>query len=185
MTLQLERKVFTIEEYYRLAEVGILTESDHVELINGDIIAMNPINSPHAGMVNRLASILDRKLHKRATITVQNPIRISTISEPEPDVVIAKYDVDYYESHHPTSGEIYVVIEVSDTTLEKDREVKHPLYAEVSIPEYWIINIQDRQIEIHRQPKDGVYQHRQIISEEANIECKAIEFVLPYYEIFK
>ena len=185
MTVFLKRKSFTVEEYHQLAEVGILKPTDRVELINGDIITMTPIKSPHAGMVNRLSRIMNNLLNGQATICPQNPITIRDNSEPEPNVVIAHYRDDDYESNHPTPENIYLLIEVSDTTLEKDREVKHPLYASAGIPEYWIINLIDRQIEIHRQPKNGEYHYKLIISEPGEIKCNSIDFSVDYTDIFK
>jgi Uma2 family endonuclease len=99
--------------------------------------------------------------------------------------VIAHYKADDYESHHPTPKEIYVVIELSDSTLEKDREVKHPLYASAGIPEYWIINLIDKQIEIYRQPKNGEYHFKQIISQEATVNCESATFSVNYSDVFK
>ena len=184
MTVRLKRKSFTVEEYHQLAEVGILKPDDRVELINGDIIAMSPIKSSHAGMVTGMLEILIIKLYKKATVICQSPITIANHSEPEPDIVIAHYNRDSYRLQHPTPEDIYVVIEVSDTTLEKDREVKHPLYAKAGIPEYWIINLNDRQIEIHRQPKNGEYHFKQIISQEAVIDCTSVELSLNYSDLF-
>ena len=182
---KITRKLFTTEEYHKLAEIGIIKETDRVELINGDIITTTPIKSKHAGMVDLLIEFLIIKLYKKATIKCQNPITIANHTEPEPDIVVAHYKEDSYISAHPSPNEIYVVIEVSDTTLEKDREVKHPLYANAGIPEYWIINLVDRQIEIYRQPKNGEYHFKQIISEETMINCKSIAFSFNYSDIFK
>ncbi len=185
MTVQLKRKSFTVKEYHRLAEVGILKETDRVELINGDIIAMSPIKSPHSGMVAILLELLIIKLYTKATIMCQSPIIIANHSEPEPDITIAHFNPDSYSSQHPEPKDIYIVIEVSDSTLEKDREVKHPLYATAGIPEYWIINIVDRQIEIHRQPKNGEYHFKQIISQDELISCEQINLSFNYADIFK
>jgi len=184
MTVQLNRKSFTIEEYHRLGEIGILSESDHVELINGDIVTMSPTKSHHAGMVDLLVELLIHKLYKKATIKCQNPITIVNHSEPEPDVVIAHYRSDAYSKQHPTPEDIYVVIEVSDSTLEKDQEVKHPLYAKAEIPEYWIVNLIDNQIEIYRQPKNGEYHFKQIISEEGEVKVANLELSFNYTDLF-
>jgi len=185
MTKLVQRKSFTVEEYHRLAEVGILTDSDRVELINGDIITMSPINSPHGGMVNRLTRTLIKLLGEKNTITVQNPIQIENHSEPEPDLVVAEYREDDYESNHPFPKDIYLIIEVADSTLQKDRTIKYDIYAEAEILEYWIINIPDRQVEIHRQPKNGSYHFKQIISEETEIKASSVGLKLNYSDIFK
>ena len=184
MTVHLNRKSFTVEEYHRLVETGILTESDRVELINGDIVTMSPTKSYHAGIVISLMELLLHQLYKKATIICQSPITIANHSEPEPDVVIAHYRSDTYRTKHPTPEDIYVVIEVSDSTLEKDQEVKHPLYAKAGIPEYWIVNLIDNQIEIYRQPKNGEYHFKQIISEEGEINATTVNVVFNYNDIF-
>ena len=185
MTVQPKRKDITVAEYYQMADAGIIKSEDRVELINGEIITMSPIYSPHASVVDTLLELLILKLHSRAIIRCQNPLHLDQRSEPEPDIVIAHYQEDSYQSHHPIPKDVYIVIEVSDSTLQKDRKVKIPLYAKAGIPEYWIINLQDRQIEIHRQPKNGEYHSIQIISKEAEIKSEVISFTLNYSDIFK
>lgn len=185
MTLQLNRKLFTVEEYHKLAEVGILKSTDRVELINGEIITISPTKSNHAGIVDSLVEYLIIKLYKKATIKCQNPIVLSDKSEPQPDIVIANYKVDSYRSAHPIPEEILMIIEVSDSTLVYDQSIKAKLYANANIPEYWIINLLDQQIEIHRQPKNGEYHFKQIISEEGTIQANAINFLINFSDIFK
>ena len=184
MTKPISRKSFTIEEYHKLAEVGILKDTDRVELINGDIITMSPIKSPHAGMVDALLEMLIIKLYKKATIKSQNPIIIPNHSEPEPDIVIAKYRQDSYKSKHPEPEDIFIIIEVSDSTLKKDRTLKYQLYAKANISEYWIINLIDCQVEVNRQPKNGTYHFKQIFSEAGSIEAEALPFQLNYSDLF-
>ena len=184
MTISLKRKSFTVEEYHKLGELGIIKATDKVELINGDIITMNPIKSLHAGMVDFLIEFLIINLYKKATIKCQNPIQLSNHSEPEPDIVIAHYRADSYSSRHPTPKDIHVVIEVSDSTLEKDQNVKSLLYAKAKIPEYWIINLTNKQIEVYRHPKKGVYSSLQIISKEEHIDCLTLPFSLTHKDIF-
>lgn len=185
MTLQLNRKLFTVEECHKLAEVGILKPSDQVELVNGEIISMSPIKSNHAGTVDLLVEYLIINLYKKATIKCQNPVAISNKSEPEPDIVVANYKSDSYQSAHPIPNEFFVIIEVSDSTLVYDQSIKTTLYANAKIPEYWIINLIDKQIEIHRQPKNGEYHFKQIISEEGAFQTTSIDFSLNYSDIFK
>ena len=185
MTLQVNRKLFTVEEYHKLAEVGILKPSDRVELINGEIITMSPIKSNHAGTVASLVEFLIINLYKKASILSQSPVAISNKSEPEPDIIVAKYKSDTYRSGHPTSNDTYLIIEVSESTLVYDQSTKAEMYANAGIPEYWIINLIDRQIEIYRQPKNGEYHFKQIISEEQAVPAAAIDFSINYSDIFK
>ncbi len=169
MTSYLQRKLFSVAEYYQLAQVGILNESDRVELINGEIIKMSPINSPHGGMVNRLTRILYKMLDDQLMITVQNPISLDNYSEPEPDLVVAKFDSDDYAKKHPCPADVLLIIEVSDSTLEKDRSVKSPLYAKAGIKEYWIVDLVNKKIEIYREPVEDEYHFKQIISKKDQI----------------
>ncbi len=185
MTLVLKNPfTFTVGDYHKLAEVGILKDTDRVELLNGQIFTMSPIRSPHAGIVDDLFEMLVLKLHGKAVVRGQNPVQIDDFSEPEPDIAIAHYKSDKYRSAHPTPEELYLIIEVSDTTLERDQTVKMSLYANANIPEYWIVNLNDRQIEIHRQPKSGEYHFKQIISESGVVECKSFDFALQYDDVF-
>ncbi|MEM9919752.1 MAG: Uma2 family endonuclease [Bacteroidota bacterium] len=185
MTLHLNRKSFTVQEYHQLAEIGILKESDRVELLYGDIVTISPTKSAHAGMVDSMIELLIIKLYKKANIKCQNPISLDKLSEPEPDIAVVKYKADGYSSQHPGPEDIYLVIEVADSSLEKDRQVKGPLYAKAGIPEYWIINLSDRQIEIHREPKDGAYCFQQTVSEGGRVESSSVPLSLIYADIFK
>ncbi|MFT4667933.1 MAG: Uma2 family endonuclease [Gammaproteobacteria bacterium] len=184
MTLQSDQFKFTVEDYHKMAEVGIIKDTDRVELINGKIIPMSPIKSLHAGTVDDLVAYFNSKLYGQFSVRGQNPITLDNHSEPEPDIVIAQYRKDAYRSNHPRPNEICVLIEVSDSTLKKDREEKVPLYASASIPEYWIINLVDKQIEIHRQPKNGAYHLTQIISEKGEFSCEGIGLTLGYAQLF-
>jgi len=153
-----QRMKFTVDSYYKMAEHGLLEKDRQVELINGDIIDMSPIRSAHAGMVNYLSKILIHDLFGIATICVQNPVRLDDFSEPEPDVLIAQLSKDDYRDQHPSSSEVILLIEVADSSLSFDRSTKKALYAEAGIPEYWIINLVDEQVEIFQEPVDGHYQ---------------------------
>ena len=184
MTHLLQPRIFTVAEYYKLAEVGILKDTEKVELINGKIVLKNSISSQHAGMLNRLTRIFIEKLGN-FIVRNQSPLRLSSLSEPEPDLIIAKFRKNCYFDNHPIPDDTYVVVEVSGVTLEKDRTVKVPLYATANIPEYWIINLVDQQIEIYRQPKKGEYHFKQIISEKDQliyVDSLSLEF--KYQEIF-
>jgi Uma2 family endonuclease len=150
-----------------MAQAGILSEDDRVELIQGEIVQMTRIGSGHAGCVNRLTQMFVRRLGDRALVSVQNPIVIGHDSEPQPDVVILRPRADAYADHHPTPESILLVIEVADTTLAYDRSVKLPLYAAAAIPEVWIVDLTGRAIEIHRAPSSGRYTdvHRKVPGE--------------------
>ncbi len=157
-----ERRLINVEEYYKMAEVGILTEHDRVELIQGEIIEKSPISSKHAAAVNRFSNVLIDLIFDFAIVRVQNPIKINAINEPEPDVVILKYKDDFYAEKHPGPDDIRIVIEVADTTLAYDREIKLPLYASVGIPEFWLVDLAKNEIEVHRSPSVDIYKRIEI-----------------------
>src|SRR5690606_9065569 len=124
MSVQVSKRLINVSEYYRMAEAGILTENDRVERIHGEIIEMSPIGSKHAAMVNRLNDLLKECIGKKAIVSVQNPIALNPLNEPEPDITILKYKGDYYDSGHPGPDDILIVIEVADTTRDYDQEIK-------------------------------------------------------------
>ena len=153
-----QHHLFTIDEYTKMAETGILTEKDRVELIQGEIIEISPIGSRHAASVNRLNRLLAMALGERAVVSVQNPVRLDDFSEPEPDVTLLEPRDDFYAAAHAGPADILLLIEVSDSSLLFDREVKLPLYALHKISELWVVNLIEDLIEVHREPRDGVYQ---------------------------
>lgn len=157
MLLELDRRLWTVEEYYAMAEAGILNEDDRLELIEGDIVAMSPIGVRHMASVNRLNDRLGRRFRGKAIVSVQNAIRLSDQSEPIPDIVLLRYRDDFYAHQMPTADDVLLLIEVADSTVRYDRRVKQSLYARAGIPEYWLMNLVDNAIEVHRRPENGIY----------------------------
>ena len=151
------RRKFSVHDYYRLAEAGILHEDDRVELIEGEIVQMVPIGSEHSGTVNRLAHALFRAAGERAVVTVQNPLRLSDHNEPLPDFLLLRPRADFYSSEHPTAADVLVLIEVAQSSLRYDRGVKLPLYARHGVPEVWIVDLAGRVVEVHRKPTPEGY----------------------------
>lgn len=145
-------KRFTIEDYHRLIELGFLTENDRVELIRGELMQMVAKGTPHTVCNTRLIRELITLLQERAIVRGQEPIVLSPNSEPEPDLVIARYRPDDYLSAHPQPSDILLVVEVADSTLKYDQEVKLPLYAESGISNYWIFNLIASCLEVYAQP---------------------------------
>ena len=145
---------FSVDDYERMVDTGILTENDRVELIRGEILEKMVIGDPHCACVNRLTRMFVRLTGDDAVVSVQNPIRLAD-SEPEPDVAVLRPRADFYAAGKPEPADILLLIEVSDTSLELDRTVKGPLYAEAGIREYWIVNLEDDCVEIHRDPEPG------------------------------
>ena len=158
MATVLKKRRFTIKEYYQMAEAGILTARDRVELIEGEVVEMMPIGVRHAGTVNRLASALWGALRDQAVVSVQNPVRIAALdSEPQPDVAVLKPRPDFYASAHPEPEDILLIVEVMDTSTEYDRRVKVPLYARAGIPEVWLVDLTTDTIEVLRHPAGDRY----------------------------
>jgi Uma2 family endonuclease len=145
-------KRFTIDEYHRLAELGFFTEDDRVELIRGEIIQMAAKGTPHTTCCSNLLEELAALVAGRAKLRCQDPIVLPSNSEPEPDFVIARKRADNYLSAHPNPSDILLVIEIADSTLKYDQEVKVPLYAEAGIPDYWIFNLVKNHLEAYSQP---------------------------------
>ena len=150
MRTQVARRTFTAEEYHRMVTAGILAEDDRVELIEGEIVRMSPIGSPHAACVDRLNALFTRRLARRATVRVQSPIALDGRSEPQPDVTVLRPREDYYAPQHPGPADILLVIEVVDTSGEYDRGTKLPLYARAGIREVWIVDVVHYTIEVYR-----------------------------------
>lgn len=162
--LELTRRRFTVDEYLRMAEVGLLTEDDKVELIQGEIIKMSPINVAHASVVKRLIRLLSKALGDRAILSAQDPVQLTNDSLPQPDITLLQPQHDFYSWKHPGPESVLLLIEVSDTTLNYDRRTKGALYAAAGIAEYWIVNLPARQIEAYREPRPTGYRTTTIYS---------------------
>ena len=167
-----QRHLFTVGDYHKMAETGILSADDRVELIAGEIVEMSPIGSRHAGCINRLIRWLAAALGDRAILSVQNPLRLDDLSEPEPDVVILRPREDFYADAHPGPEDVLWLIEVSDSSLVGDRQVKLPLYAAHRIPEVWIVSLIENLVEVHRQPVEGRYLESRQARRDAQIAPK-------------
>jgi Uma2 family endonuclease len=154
------RHRWTVAEYHRMAEVGLLHEDSRVELIDGEIIEMAPIGSSHGGNVNRFIRLFSKVVGDKAIIAAQNPVVLSGYAEPQPDLAILRWREDDYEQSNPHPEDVLLLIEVSDSTLKYDRDVKVPLYANHGIPEVWLLDLQRKQLEIYRDPAHGQYRQR-------------------------
>ena len=158
MSAQIEPRRFNVTEYYKMAKAGILKPDDRVELIEGEIIKMTAIGSPHAACVARLARLLPKATGERALLWVQNPVRLDDFSEPVPDIALLKLRDDYYATRHPTPTDALLLIEVADSSLLKDRNMKVPLYARACISEIWIVNLPKETIEVYSDALNGKYR---------------------------
>lgn len=140
-----------------MLEAGILTEDDRVELIDGEIIETSPIGSSHSGCVIRLTALLTRLLGSAAVVSVQNPLRLDDYTEPLPDVTLLKARDDFYSHSHPTPADVLLIVEVADSSLAYDRDVKVPLYARAGVPEVWLVDLVNDVVELYAQPAGGAY----------------------------
>ena len=155
-----DTRKFTVEEYYRMAEVGILNPDERVELICGEIVLMAPIGPQHNSGVIRLTEAFVALFRGLFVVMPQGSIRLSPYSQPEPDIALLKIRADYYAESLPTPEDLVIAIEVSDTTLAYDRDVKVVLYAQANIPETWIMNLVEDCIEVFTDPgPEGYAQH--------------------------
>jgi Uma2 family endonuclease len=151
------RHRLTVADYYRMAEVGILPPDARVELIDGEIIDMAPPGSLHAATVHRLNEILARSVGTDASVLVQNPVRLSEHSEPQPDLALLRRREDFYSGHHPRPVDVLLIIEIADTSLRFDRDTKVSLYATHGIAEVWLVDLRGRRLVRHRAPQQGSY----------------------------
>ena len=158
MSLSLITRKFTVEEYEKMATEGIIKPDEKVELIRGEIIKMSPMGTRHAAGIARLTQLFYRKFGDLILLGVQNPIRLNNNSQPEPDLSLLIPRSDFYVAAYPCPQDIYLIIEVSDSTLDYDRYTKIPLYAEANIKEVWIINLKEEGLEVYRHPLQGSYQ---------------------------
>jgi len=179
MSVALEKRLITVEEYHLMAQAGILKRSDRVELINGEIINMSPIGSIHAAVVNKISNFLKMLLMDQTIVSVQSPITLPPDNEPEPDICLLRPKEDYYSEALPTGIDIYVVIEVAGSTVAYDQEIKSPIYAKAGIPEYWLVDVNAMTIEVKSNPDNGIYKQTRIYEKSDKLVLKGFGKEVP------
>jgi Uma2 family endonuclease len=167
------RRLFTREEYHRMAEVGILKPTDRVELIRGEIVEMSPIGRRHVAFVNNLTELLITRLTGRAMVSVQNPVVLSDDTEPEPDLAVLRRRVPPYKDAEPTTEDVLLLIEVAESSLAYDRSTKLRLYAEAGVPEYWVVDTVAERVEVYRAPGASGYRETTRVSGPATLTPQA------------
>lgn len=177
------KRSFTVSEYYKMYQMGLF-RNEKLELLEGEIFKMSPIGAKHSDCVDYLNSYLVYILYKEATIRVQEPIELSDNTEPEPDLVIAQKK--RYKKKHPTPKDVYLIIEVSDSSYHYDREHKLPIYSQNGIPEVWIINVNENFVEQFSNPFQGKYHfYKKFMMGEA-VESKVMKNIkLNLLELFE
>jgi Uma2 family endonuclease len=174
---QVVRWRFTVHDYHRMGEAGILHEDDRVELIEGELVEMDAIGTRHFSCVNRLTRLLVMSVGDEAIVSVQNPVRLNEYTEPQPDLTVIR-PRDYTESL-PTPEDVLLLIEVSDTTLAYDRNVKLPLYARAGIGEVWIVNLPAETIELNTGPSANGYRYTERKRRTETLQPAAIPGLTP------
>ena len=173
MSTQIVRKLFNVAEYHKMIEAGVLHEDDRLELLGGEIVAMSPIGSRHAACVDRLNRLFTKRLGDSVIVRVQNPVELSDESEPQPDLSLLKPRTDFYSEAHPQSSDIYLLVEVADTTTNYDRRVKLPFYARAGIIEVWLIDLEAQKIEVYREPSAQGYRQMQTVERGQSLRIQA------------
>ncbi len=152
------RRKLSLDEFHRMGAAGILGEDDRVELIDGEMLEMAPIGARHLAKVNRLSRMLSLALGQEAIVSTQNPIALPPQTEPQPDIALLKPRADDYEGRLPAAADILLIIEVADTTLAYERDIKIPVYARHGIPEVWLFDMQTGSLFVHRDPGPNGFQ---------------------------
>ena len=168
MTL-LDIRLLTVQEYHRMAEIGIFEEDERVELLAGQIVKMAAKGTAHSAAVTRTDKLLNNRLGQRILVRLQDPVRLNDYSEPEPDIAVVVPNPLYYEDHHPTPSEIYLIIEVADTTLRTDCGIKATIYAQSGIADYWVLDVNNRQLHVFREPTQDGYESIVVLGDDASI----------------
>jgi len=168
-TATLPHRCFTADEYHRMGEAGILRDDDRVELIDGQIVEMAAIGDRHVSRVIELNAIFASRVGQRAWVSVQNPLRLSKQSEPQPDLVLMRRASDKGVTGAPHPEDVLLLIEVADTTLPYDRDTKLPLYAAAGIPEVWILDLAGDRLRVYREPDGLDYRRADILLRDATV----------------
>ena len=163
MEAQVLRRVFSVDEFHRMAEAGVLAEDDRLELLDGEIVQMAPIGSRHAGCVARLSDSFWERCRAIAIVNVQNPLVLSGQTELYPDIALLKRRPDFYSQSVPQPGDVLLVVEVAETSGDYDRRIKVPRYARAGVPEVWVVDLRDRAIDVYRRAGGDEYrEHRRV-----------------------
>ena len=157
VTANVPHRLINVDEFYQMANAGILAEDERVELIEGELLAMSPIGSFHAGLHTRISRLLSAAVKNDAIVYTQNPIYLSEISSPEPDISLLMPRADDYMSSLPTAKDVLLAIEIGDSSEKYDRKTKLPLYSHYEIPEVWLINVKQKKLEIYQKPSPEGY----------------------------
>ena len=158
MATETSKRLFTVHDYHRMVDAGILSEHDRVELIRGEILTMSPIGPRHNAAVLRATNALVKLVEGRAIVGIQGSVRLDEYDEPEPDIVLLRPKDDFYASGHAGPPDIFLIIEIADSSLDYDRTIKTGLYAEKGVPEYWVADIRSDCLFVYSDPHENTYR---------------------------
>lgn len=158
MEAQVLKRRFTVEEFHQIGEGGVFREDDRLELVDGEIVEMTPIGSPHAGCVMRLNAWFGRHAQAGAIVSVQGPVVLNDRTELYPDLALLAGRPDFYSQSHPGPADVLLVVEVADTSGAYDRGIKVPRYARAGIAEVWVVDLPARAVDVYRQPAADAYR---------------------------
>jgi len=161
MATEISKRLFTVDDYHRMVDAGILSEDDRVELIHGEVLAMSPIGPPHSAAVLRANQALGRIVGDLAIVGVQGSVRLDQYDEPQPDLYLLRPKDDFYVSGHASPPDILLIIEVADSSLKYDQTIKRDLYAETGVVEYWISDLQNDCVIAYNDIQDKQYRDTQ------------------------
>ncbi len=156
---------FTVEDFERMVEAGILTKDDRVELIEGQVVEMSPIGKRHASAVNRSTRLFVQRCGERATVSVQGPVQLVGTSQVQPDIALLRPREDFYREQYPQVEDVLLIVEFADSSLLTDRNMKLPAYAAAGVPEVWLVNLPSDTVEIYREPSGGRYGRQDVVAE--------------------
>ncbi len=149
---------FNVDDYYRMAEIGIIGRDDRVELLDGQVVEMSPIGKTHGMGVDAFTMMMTEAVRGQAIVRIQGVVRLDTFNEPEPDVAVLRLPLRKYGEAHPAPEDVFLIVEVGDSSRRFDKKVKLPMYAKFGIPEVWLVDLVKRHVEIHRSPDGNEYR---------------------------
>ena len=158
MAVAISRRRFTVHDYHRMGQAGILSDGDRVELIDGEVVAMTPIGLRHNASVDRANRAFVLIARETAIVRVQGSVRLTLYTEPQPDIALLRPRADFYAERHAGPGDILLLVEIADSSLDYDREVKASVYALANVAEYWVVDLNERIVFCCSHPRDGVYR---------------------------
>jgi Uma2 family endonuclease len=180
MGTEVTRRLFTADEYGRMVDAGVLAEDDHVELIDGEIISLTPIGPRHGAAVDRALKAFVMGCGDAAIVRVQGSVRLNLFTQPEPDIVLLRPREDFYASRLPGAADIILIVEVAESSLAYDRDVKALVYAKSDVAEYWLVDLNEGVINCYAEPHEGVYQVRRHVGRGTTLAPSLLrECVIP------